>query len=133
MLARDGHAAINRGLCDIDGARRQANGAAHRATTNRKRIAGGDDIAVDGGVVQIEALACPVQIAFDAGRIGVTVGRKNIARGIRAGKSCGGKDGKCQRDKGECDKEATPCFMTVRRRELIARHGRSFVRCSTCT
>ena len=34
MLASNGHAAINRGLGNVDGACRQTDGAAHRAVAN---------------------------------------------------------------------------------------------------
>ena len=101
MLASDGHAAINRGLGNVDGTRRQADGATHRAVADREGIARGDDIAVDGGVVQVEALTCPVQVTFDAGRIGVIVGRKYVSCGVRAGERRRGKRGDRQRD--ECE------------------------------
>ena len=68
MLTDDRDAAINRSLGNVDGARRKTNGAAHRAVADREGIARSDDIAVDGGVVQVEALTCPVQVTFDAGR-----------------------------------------------------------------
>lgn len=48
MLAGNGHAAINRSLGNVDGARRKTNGAAHRAVADGESIARGDDIAVDG-------------------------------------------------------------------------------------
>ena len=101
MLASHRYAAINCGFGDIDGARRKTNGAAHRAVADREGIARSDDIAVDGGVVQVEALTCPVQVTFDAGRSGVIVGRKYVACGVRAGKSRSGKCGERQSDERE--------------------------------
>lgn len=106
MLASDGHAAINRGLGNVDGARRKTNGAAHRAVADRESIARGDDIAVDGRVVQVEGLTYPVQVTFDAGRIGVIVGRKYVACGVRVGERRRGKHGDRQRDERECHKQA---------------------------
>ena len=132
MLTGYRHAAIDCGFGDIDGARRQANGSAYGAVANRQALACRDNIAADGGVVQVEALTGPVQVAFDARWGGVFVGRENVSGGIRAGKGSGGKGNERQRDEGECEKEATSRFATLRRRELIARHRWSFVRCSTC-
>ena len=98
MLAGNGHAAINRGLGNVDGTRRQADGATHRAVADREGIARGDDIAVDGGIIQVEGLAGPVQVALGAGRIGVTVSRKYVSCGVRAGERRHGKCGERQRD-----------------------------------
>ena len=106
MLASNGHAAINRGLGNVDGACRQTDGAAHRAVADRESIARGDDIAVDGRIVQVEGLTCPVQVTFDAGRIGVIVGRKYVACGVRAGERRRGKRGDRQSDERECQKQA---------------------------
>ncbi|MEI3351932.1 MAG: hypothetical protein V8Q95_04445 [Collinsella sp.] len=106
VLAGDRDAAINRGLGDIDGARRKTNGAAHCAVANREGIARGDDIAVDGRIVQVEGLTGPVQVAFDAGRIGVIVGRKYVSSGVRAGERRRGKCGERERDERECHKQA---------------------------
>ncbi len=106
VLASDGHAAINRGLGNVDGACRQTDGTAHRAVADRESIARGDDIAVDGRIVQVEGLTCPVQVTFDAGRIGVIVGRKDIACGVRAGERRRGKRGDRERDERECHKQA---------------------------
>lgn len=64
MLTDDRDAAINRSLGNVDGARRKTNGAAHRAVADREGIARSDDIAVDGGIVQVEALTCPVQVTL---------------------------------------------------------------------
>lgn len=101
MLASDGHAAINRGLGNVDGACRQTDGAAHCAVTDREGIARGDDIAADGHIIQVEGLTCPVQVTFDAGRIGVIVGRKYVSCGVRAGERRRGKHGDRQRDERE--------------------------------
>ncbi len=101
MLTSHRDAAINRGLGDIDGACRQTDGAAHRAVADREGIARGDDIAVDGRIVQVEGLTCPVQVTLDAGRIGVIVGRKYVACGVRAGERRRGKCGERQRDERE--------------------------------
>ena len=101
MLAGHRHAAIDRGLGDIDGARRQTDGAAYGAVADRKRVACRDDVAVDGGVVQVKALSGPVQVAFDAGRIGVAFGCEYVARGVRAGERCRGKRGERERDERE--------------------------------
>ena len=106
MLTDDRDAAINRGLGNIDGARRKTNGAAHCAVANREGIARGDDIAVDGRIVQVEGLTGPVQVAFDAGRIGVIVGRKYVSSGVRAGERLRGKCGERERDERECHKQA---------------------------
>ena len=106
MLTNDRDAAINRGLGNVDGACRQTDGTAHRAVANRESIARGDDIAVDGRIVQVEGLTCPVQVTFDAGRIGVIVGRKYVACGVRAGERRRGKRGDRQRDERECHKQA---------------------------
>ena len=51
MLTGYRHAAIDCSFGDIDGARRQANGAAYGAVANREGIARGDNIAADGSVV----------------------------------------------------------------------------------
>ena len=56
MLAGNRNAAVNRGLGDIDSACRQADGATHRAVADREGIARGDDIAVDGHIIQVEGL-----------------------------------------------------------------------------
>ena len=106
MLASNGHAAINRGLGNVDGARRKTNGAAHRAVANREGIARGDDIAVDGRIVQVEGLTSPVQVTLDAGRIGVAVGCKYVACGVRAGERRRGKRSDRQCDERECHKQA---------------------------
>ena len=106
MLAGNGRTAINRSLGNVDGARRQADGAAHRAVADRESIARGDDIAVDGRIVQVEGLTCPVQVTFDAGRIGVIVGRKYVACGVRAGERRRGKRSDRQCDERECHKQA---------------------------
>ena len=86
VLAGHRDAAINRGLGDVDGACRQTDGAANRAVADREGIARGDDITVNGRIVQVEGLAGPVQVTIDAGRIGVIVGRKDIACRVCAGK-----------------------------------------------
>lgn len=86
MLASNGHAAINRGLGNVDGACRQTDGAAHRAVADGEALACRNYVAVDGGVVQVEGLTGPVQVALDAGRIRVVVGCKYVARRVRAGK-----------------------------------------------
>ena len=132
MLAGNGHAAINRSLGNVDGARRKTNGAAHRAVADGESIARGDDIAVDGRIVQVEGLTCPVQVTFDAGRIGVIVGRKYVACGVRASERRRGKCGERQRDECEQDGDAAPCFTALGQRELITGHSESFVRCSIC-
>ena len=51
MLTGYRHAAIDCGFRDIDGARRQANGAAYGAVANRQALACRDNIAADGSVV----------------------------------------------------------------------------------
>ena len=86
MLTDDRDTAINRGLGDIDSACRQADGAAHRAVANGEGIARSDYIVVDGRIIQVEGLSDPVQVTLDARRIGVIVGRKDIACRVRAGK-----------------------------------------------
>ena len=101
MLTGHRDAAINRGFGDIDSACRQTDGAAHRAVADREGIARGDDIAVDGRIVQVESLACPVQVTLDAGRIGVIVGRKYVSCGVRAGERRRGKCGERQHDERE--------------------------------
>ena len=58
------------------------------------------------GIVQVEGLAGPVQVTIDAGRIGVIVGRKYVACGVRAGERRRGKHGDRQRDERECHKQA---------------------------
>ena len=93
MLASDGHAAINRGLGNVDGTRRQADGAAHRAVADGEALACCNYVAADGRIVQVEGLTCPVQVTFDAGRIGVIVGRKYVACGVCAGERRRGKCG----------------------------------------
>ena len=101
MLASHRYAAINRGLGNVDCACCQTDGAAHRAVADREGIARGDDIAVDGGVVQVEGLTGPVQVTLDAGRIDVIVGRKYVSCGVCAGERRRGKCGERQRD--ECE------------------------------
>ena len=101
MLAGNGHAAINRSLGNVDGARRQADGAAHRAVADGEALACCNYVAADGRIVQVEGLTCPVQVTFDAGRIGVIVGRKYVACGVCAGERRRGKRGDRQRD--ECE------------------------------
>ena len=86
MLASNGHAAINRGLGNVDGACRQTDGAAHRAVADGEALACRNYVAVDGSVVQVEGLTGPVQVALDAGRIRVVVGCKYVACRVRAGK-----------------------------------------------
>ena len=51
VLAGYRHAAIDCGFGDIDGTRRQANGAAYGAVANRQALARRDNIAADGGIV----------------------------------------------------------------------------------
>ena len=51
VLASYRYASINCGFGDIDGARRQANGAAYSAVANRQALARRDNIAADGSVV----------------------------------------------------------------------------------
>ena len=106
MLASDGHAAINRGLGNVDGACRQTDGATHRAVADREGIARGDDIAVDGDIVQFETLTCPVQVTSDAGWIGVIVGRKYVSCGVRPGERRCGKCSEREREERECHKQA---------------------------
>jgi len=101
VLAGNRNAAVNRGLGDIDSACRQADGATHRAVADREGIARGDDIAVDGHIIQVEGLTGPVQVTLNAGRIGVIVGRKYVACGVRAGERRRGKHGDRQRDERE--------------------------------
>ena len=93
VLTDDRDAAINRGLGDIDSACRQADGAAHRAVADGEALACCNYVAADGRIVQVEGLTCPVQVTFDAGRIGVIVGRKYVACGVRAGERRRGKRG----------------------------------------
>lgn len=101
MLTDDRDAAINRGLGDIDSACRQADGAAHRAVADGEALACRNYVAVDGGVIQVEGLTGPVQVTLNAGRIGVIVGRKYVACGVRAGERRRGKHGDRQRDERE--------------------------------
>ncbi|MFR3876977.1 MAG: hypothetical protein ACLTYW_01120 [Collinsella sp.] len=91
MLASDGHAAINRGLGNIDGARRQTT-APPTCSRDREGIARGDDIAPMDASSKL-SLTGPVQVTLDAGRIGVIVGRKYVSCGVRAGERRRGKRG----------------------------------------
>ena len=106
MLAGNGHAAINRGLGNVDGARRKTNGAAYGAVADGEALACCNYVAVDGGVVQVEGLTGPVQVTLDAGRIGVIVGRKYVSCGVRAGERRRGKCSNRQCDERECHKQA---------------------------
>ena len=81
---------------------------------------------VDGRVVQVKALAGPVQIALDAGWTGIPVGHENIACGVGAGECHGGERGKRQRDKCEGHNEASAHVAALRRRGLVVGHGESF-------